>query len=114
MYRCRQDGSDRHIVFGTRGQAWRLNEYSSDAELLYIAVDNTSERDALVLVGGSYLEICGRTVLSLANSSGNFEFYRTNGKEEFRSHPHAQLSMEQLYTWFEQMRAATDLELALH
>ena len=114
MYRFRQDGSDRHIVFGTRGQAWQLNEYSSDAELLYIAVDNTSERDALVLVGGSYLQICGRTVLSLANSSGNFEFYRTNGKEEFRSQPQAQLSMEQLYTWFEQMRAATDLELALH
>ena len=113
MYRRSQNGSYEEIMFGTGGQAWEVQRYGSDAELLYLCASSIENRERLILVGAHYLQIDGETVYTDGDHfPSTFEYCCTRGDEELTLRPDAQFTVEPLRTLFAEMRAVGLPELA--
>ena len=80
-YRYKTPDEDHCMFFAEAGKSWSLGSWASDAEFVYVSRKPVGQRK-LIFCNGSYVEICGRQVISCKQAVTRCEMVETNGQTE--------------------------------
>lgn len=88
IYRYTSQGQEHQFFFSSRGAAWTLANWTSDARFLYWSLDRTRDLRILVICEGSFAEIGGVRLLTADAAVDYAEAVGVVGKTEvFSSDP---------------------------
>ncbi len=78
VYKYEHSNVEDRFIFGKTGQSWVLHSIASDAEFLFLRVENR-EVSVLVFCEASFLEIAGQRIFSAAAKVRRLEWTATAG-----------------------------------
>jgi hypothetical protein len=109
-YRYRNSRQEHAFFFAAQQGSWKLDSWGSDADFLWWRLDRTRDQYTLVLCNGSYVDACGRRVLTCGKTVRYAEVVSSAGKVELFSSDREGIVLEESLdrVWAERELTAPD------